>query len=73
MGANQSGSSSGKSCGKLLRENLTGNCCRKFLRENLAGNLAGKSCGKFLREMEEGKKPILRKALIGGNLAFGIG
>ena len=48
----------GKSCGKLLRENLAGNSCRKFLRENLAEILAGKSCRKFLWEMEEGKKPI---------------
>ena len=27
-GANQSGSSSGKSCGKILQENLAGNSCR---------------------------------------------
>ena len=42
----------------------------KILRENLAGNLAGKSCGKILRE---GEKANLRKAVIGGNLAFGLG
>ena len=45
-GANQSGFSSGKSCGKFLRENLVGNSCGKIFREILAG----KSCGKFLWE-----------------------
>ena len=45
--------------GKILRENLAGNPCRKFLRENLEGNGGG-------------KKANLRKAVIGGNLAFGI-
>ena len=40
----------------------------KILRENLAGNLAGNSCGKWRRG-----KANLRKALIGGNLAYGIG
>ena len=58
----------GKSCGKLLRENLVGNCCGKFLWE--------KSCGKFLRKILAGngggEKVNLRKAVIGGNLAFGI-
>ena len=33
----------------------------------------GKSCGKFLQDIEEGKKPTLRKIVIGGNLAFVIG
>ena len=37
----------------------------------------GKSCGKFLQEnvvgQGEGEKANLRKAVIGGNLAFGIG
>ena len=37
----------------------------------------GKSCGKILREILAGngggEKANLRKALIGGNLAFGIG
>ena len=50
-----------------------GNCCGKLLRENLAG----KSCGKFLWENlvanGGGEKANLRKAVIGGNLAFGIG
>ena len=59
--------------GKILQENLVGKSCGKFLRENLAG----KSCGKFLRENLVGKgggeKANLRKAVIGGNLAFGIG
>ena len=45
----------------------------KFLWENLAG----KSCGKFLWEIlvgqGGGEKANLRKAVIGGNLAFGIG
>ena len=59
----------GKSCGKFLRENLAGNSCGKILRENLVGN----SCGKFLWENGGGEKANLRKALIGGNLAFGIG
>ena len=59
-GANQSGSSLGKSCGKFLRENLAGNTCGEILWENLVG--------KGGRE-----KANLRKAVIGGNLAFGIG
>ena len=67
----------GKSCRKLLWENLVGNCCGKLLLENLAENccgkilwenLAGKSCGKRSRG-----KTNLRKVVIGGNLAFGIG
>ena len=59
--------------GKILWENLAGKSCGKFLRENLAG----KSCGKFLRENLAGEgggeKANLRKAVIGGNLAFRIG
>ena len=51
-GANQSGSSSGKSCGKLFWENLVGNSCGKFLREMGNGG---------------GDKANLRKAVIGGN------
>ena len=55
-----------------MRENLAGNVCGKCLRENLAGNV----CGKCLRENLAGKgggeKANLRKAVIGGNLAFGI-
>ena len=63
------------SCGKILQEILAGkNSCRKFLQENLAGN---SSCGKFLREIlvgnGGGEKANLRKTVIGGNLAFGIG
>ena len=63
--------------GKILRENLAGNCCRKILQEFVVGNccgnflweiVVGKSCGKWRRE-----KTNLRKAVIGGNLAFGIG
>ena len=37
-----------------------GNCCGKFLQENLAGKGGGEITN-------------LRKAVIGGNLAFGIG
>ena len=33
----------------------------------------GNSCGKFLWDKEEGEKANLRKAVIGVNLAFGIG
>ena len=59
--------------GKILREILAGKSCGKLLREIVAG----KSCGKILREILAGngggEKANLRKALIGGNLAFGIG
>ena len=63
--------------GKILWENLVGKSCEKFLWENLAG----KSCEKILQEILReilagqggGEKANLRKALIGGNLAFGIG
>ena len=58
---------------KILREKLVGNCCGKILQENLVG----KSCGKFLQEnlagQGGGEKANLRKAVIGGNLTFGIG
>ena len=50
----------GNSCGKLLRENLARNSCRKILREILVGNGGG-------------EKANLRKAVISGNLPFGIG
>ena len=63
----------GKSCRKILWENLAGKSCGKFLWENLVG----KSCGKFLREnlvgQGGGEKANLRKAVIGLDLAFGIG
>ena len=59
--------------GKILQENLAGKSCGKFLQEIPVG----KSCGKFLQETLVGKgggeKANLRKAVIGGNLAFGIG
>ena len=45
---------------KILWENLVGNSCRKILREKLVGQGGG-------------EKANLRKAVIGGNLAFGIG
>ena len=76
----------GKSCRKCLWENLAGNVCGKILREILAGkfcgkclweNLAGNSCRKILWEILAGQgggeKGNLRKAVIGGNLAFEIG
>ena len=50
-----------------------GNSCGKFLQEHIPGN----SCGKIFQEMLAGQgggeKAYLRKAVIGGNLAFGIG
>ena len=59
--------------GKILREIVVGNCCGKILREIVAG----KSCRKILREIlvgnGGGEKANLKKAVIGGNLAFGIG
>ena len=48
-----------KSCGKCCRKSC-GKFYGKFLQENLVGQ-GGK------------KKANLRKAVIGGNLAFGIG
>ena len=57
--ANQSGSSLGKSCRKIMWKNLAKKSCRKFWQENLAGQGGG-------------EKANLRKAVIGGNLAFGI-
>ena len=63
----------GKSCGKFLREIVVGNCCGILLQDIVAGNC----CGKMLREILVGKgggeKANLRKVVIGGNLAFGIG
>ena len=55
--------------GKILQENFAKKSCGVILQENLGG----KSCGKILQDKEEGKKAILRKTVIGGNLAFGIG
>ena len=46
--------------GKILQEILAGNSCRKILWENLV-------------EQGGGEKANLRKAVIGRNLAFGIG
>ena len=61
MGSNQSESSLGKSCGKILQEILVGNSCGKFLWENLAGKslqeiLAGNSCGTGRRGKSQFKK-----------------
>ena len=50
----------GNSSRKILQEIVVGKSCRKFLQENLAGNGGG-------------EKANLRKAVIGGNLAFEIG
>ena len=79
----------GNSCGKFLQENLAGKFCGKILweilRKILAGKACGKSCGKGLWEILQenlvgnlagqggGEKANLRKAVIGGNLTFGIG
>ena len=71
----------GKYCGKFLRQNLVANSCREILQEILSGKSCGKllwkCCGKILWEnlVEQGggEKANLRKAVIGGNLAFGIG
>ena len=73
-------------CGKILWEILAGKSCRKSLQKNLVENhcgkilweiLAGKSCRKSLQKnlvgKEGGEKDNLRKAVIGGNLAFWIG
>ena len=43
---------------------------------NAAGNLAGNTAGNFVGNLVGqggGDKAYLRKAVIGGNLAFGIG
>ena len=58
MGDNQSASSLG---------NLVGNSAGNVAR-NSVGNAAGNSMGQG-----EGEKAYLRKAVIGENLAFGIG
>ena len=50
----------GKSCGKIVQEILVEKSCGKILWEILAGQGGG-------------EKVNLRKAVIGGNLAFGIG
>ena len=59
--------------GKILREIVAGKSCGKLLQEIVAV----KSCGKIMWEILAGngggEKANLRKAVIGGNLAFGIG
>ena len=50
-----------------------GNCCEKFLWEIVAGKSCGKFLWKILAGQGGGKKANFRKAVIGGNLAFGIG
>ena len=68
----------GKCCRKLLQEN--GNCNRVMGSQPISIQreiVAGKSCGKLLQEIlvgnGGGEKANLRKTVIGGNLAFGIG
>ena len=55
---------------------LAGNAVRNSAR-NLVRNSVGNSCGKILwerlAEQGGGEKANLRKAVIGGNLAFAIG
>ena len=63
----------GKSCRKFLQEILAGNSSRKFLQKNLAENSCRKILQKNLAGQGGGEKVNLRKAVIGGNLAFGIG
>ena len=72
----------GKSCGKILQEIVVGNffgklllfrSCGKVLWENLAGKSWRKFLGKILAGQGGGEKANLRKAVIGGHLAFGIG
>ena len=55
------------------QENLAGKSCRKILWENLAGNSCRKILWEILAGQGGGEKANLRKAVIGGNLAFGIG
>ena len=50
-----------------------GNCCGKILWEILAGKSHGKLLWENLVGNGGGEKANLRKAVIGGNLAFGIG
>ena len=67
-------SCAGKSCGKILWEILLvgkscgKSCSGKILQENLVGNLVENLAGQG-----GGEKASLRKAVIGRNLAFGIG
>ena len=60
-------------CGKILpeilREMFAGKSCGKCLWEMFFG----KSCGENLAGKGGGEKANSRKAVIGGNLAFGIG
>ena len=63
----------GKSCGKILREIVAGKFCGKLLQETLAGNCCGKFFWEILVRNGGGEKTNLRKTVIGGNLAFGIG
>ena len=80
-GANQSGSSSGKSCRKILWEILVGksclweilvgNSCGKILQEILAGN----SCRKILWEILAGKscRKFLQENLAGNAVGNIVG
>ena len=70
------GNSMGNLAGKSLAGNAVGNSVENLVGNSM-GNLAGKSCEKILLENLTGQcgweKANLRKAVIGGNLAFGIG
>ena len=59
--------------GKILWENLVENSCRKILWEIIAGKSYRKILWENLVGQGGGEKVKLRKAVIGGNLAFGIG
>ena len=56
---------------KILWEILQGNSVGN-LAGNSVGNLVGNSAGNAVGQ-DGGEKAYLRKAVIGGNLAFGIG
>ena len=59
--------------GKILWENPAGKSCGKFLWDIFVGNSCGKILWEILVGQGGGEKANLRKAVIGGNLAFGIG
>ena len=58
---------------KFLWEILVGNCWGKILRDIVVGNCWGKILREILAGQGGGEKANFRKAVIGGNLAFGIG
>ena len=60
-----------KCCGKIVRENLVGHAVGNLVG-NAVGNLVGNAVGN-LAGQGGGETAKLRKAVIGRNLAFGIG